>query len=50
MAGREMVGEGRSQIQRDSVRRLEKSKSPHLPPGVYDVFSLLPVTMGDIPN
>ena len=40
-----VVGEGRGRIPRDSVRRLDKSKSPHLPPGVYDVFGLLPVTM-----
>ena len=45
-----VVGEGRGRIQRDSVRRLDKSKSPHLSPGVYDVFFPLPATTGNIPN
>ena len=45
-----VVGEDRGRIQRDSVRRLDKSKSPHLSPGVYDVFGPLPVTMGSIPS
>ena len=36
----EVVEEARGQILRDGVRRLDKSKSPHLSPGVYDVFGL----------
>ena len=37
---REVVERARGQILQDGVRRLDKSKSPHLSPGVYDVFGL----------
>ena len=45
----EVVGEGRGRIPRDSVRRLDKSKSSYLSLGVYDVFGLLPADMGNVP-
>ena len=49
--GEEAVeGEDKGRIQRDSVRRLGQSKSPHLSLGVYDVFGPLPATMGSIPS
>ena len=44
-----VVGEDRGRIQHDSVRRLDKSKSSYLSPGVYDVFGLLPADMGNVP-
>ena len=39
-------GRGASRIQRVLMRRLVKSKSPHLSPGVSDVFGPLPATRG----
>ena len=35
-----VVERARGQILQDGVRRLDKSKSPHLSPGVYDEFGL----------
>ena len=35
---REVVERTRGQILQDGVKRLDKSKSPHLSLGVYDVF------------
>ena len=45
-----VVGEDRGRIPRDRVRRLDKSKSPHLSHGVYDVFGPLLATMGSVPD